>query len=225
MEKWKKSFKLIKYAYDFKGSISRAIFLAVLAIVFLAVTSKIFEIKSFACSVILMFISFNVLLQAKEDLMFFSMVKASPFRKFFDICFADGVVLLSGIVTYAFYGVVMILFFGHTDIDGLCCGSMFVLNSLCIMIFTGFFAVINKYYIRVYIVTFILFYIIPDIYKEVASKLLDNAFREHKAFAFGLGICMILLANITAMRVRRLLYRKEASKNMLSMGLRKAETT
>lgn len=217
----KKSFKLLRYSHNFKGM------MGVMALLFAA--SIFIDILAFEYGYdkqilgnILLFLALTVPMQLKEDLMLSQMLVSSGLRRFFDVNFADILLLLGSLASYWINIVFVILLCEEGKIVGSSIAMLFLTLGCWIGIMTVSFGFIMKsmlFSFFMYIIIGIPCGVLMLCIEELSEKGVWNL---GKVQACIIGTCFVLVGNLVAMSLRRAFYRKPLSRFASSEGLKKA---
>lgn len=219
MGKWKTCFKVLKYSHNFSKSIwLAAIFLLLGLGLFVGVVKL--DIYFAIVPALFILLSFAMLLQLKEDLIFSAMVCTSSKRRFFDTLFSDVLQVSAGIVTYLIYGILVFLFLKNEAVEKYYAANALWVSSLCIAVFMVFLPTYLKYYWPSLITTWFLYMLFQE-YLDYFSDAGKTLISVSTPTGFWMGLGVVLAGGVISVVLRRLLYKKPLSKWMVREYLKK----
>ncbi len=216
----KKSFKLLKYAYHLKNNI---ILMAVLmaVVIIIDILTYRFGYNLLLIGSVISLLAFVVPLQLKEDLMLSQMLVSSGFRRFFDVNFADALLLLGSLSSFWMNAVIMLLFYEDGSIEGNTKVGLLLTMGCAVGILTMFHSVLMKHMI----ISFFMYFVVGvglGVAMAVIEELGERGLLPGIVPTFVISTCVVLLGNLVAMALRRAMYKKPLSRFASSEGLKKA---
>ena len=221
MGKWKTCFKLLKYSQNFKSIIWGAIIFFLLGLGMFVGVVKL-DIRFAMASAILILLSFTMLLQLKEDLIFSDMVCTSSKRRFFDTVFSDVLWVSAGVAAYLIYAVMVFLFLENGNVEEFYAKNVLWISGLVIMVIMGFLPVSFKYYWPS-LITLNLLNMMFLKYIDYLTEAGKTLIRVSTPMGFWMGLGMVLAGGVLSVVLRRILYKKPLSKWMVRQYLKKME--
>lgn len=219
MGRWKTCFKLLKYSHNFSRSIWLAAILLLLGLGLFVGVVKL-DIYFAIVPALFILLSFAMLLQLKEDLIFSAMVCTSSKRRFFDTLFSDVLLVSAGVATYLVYGVLVFLFVKNVKIEEFYAANVLWVSSLCIAVFMVFLPTYLKYYWPSLITTWFLYMLFQE-YLDYFSDAGKTLISVSTPTGFWMGLGVVLAGGVISVVLRRLLYKKPLSKWMVREYLKK----
>ncbi len=217
----RKSFKLLRYSHNFKGMMS------VMAVLFVA--AIIIDILAFKFGYdvqilgnFLLFLALTVPLQLKEDLMLSQMLVSSGLRRFFDVNFADILLLSGSLVSYWLNVIFVILLYEEGKVVGSGIAVLFLTIGCGIGIITVFFGFMMKSILFSFFMYFIMGIPCGVLMACMEDLIEEGVLNPGKSLAFVIGTCFVLVGNLIAMALRRAFYKRPLSRFACSEGLKKA---
>lgn len=213
----KKSFKLLRYGHDIKGNTIAII--ALLAGIILAyyLTFGV-DFRMQLIAYVLLFFCFMIPLQIKEDLMLSRMLASSGLRRFFDVNFADILLLVGSLASFWINAGAVLLFFKEGALEGSTTAGLLLTSGCSIGILTIFQGLMVKQ-MAASIGMYFSVCVCVGIMEEIIE---DFTWNPGKVQALIIGACFVLMGNLIAMWLRRKMYKKPLSKYANSEGLKKA---
>lgn len=219
MANLKKSFKLLRYSHNFKGMMG-VMALLFAAAIFIDILAFEFGYDVQMLGNILLFLALTVPMQLKEDLMLSQMLVSSGLRRFFDVNFADILLLLGSLASYLINIVFVVLLCEEGKVMGSGITTLFLTIGCVIGIITfGFMMKSMLFSFFIYFIIGIPCVVLMAGIEELIEKDMWN---PGKLQAFVIGTCFVLVGNLIAMALRRKLYKKPLSRFAGSEDLRKA---
>jgi len=221
MANLKKSFKLLRYSHNFKGMMG-VMALLFAASIFVDILAFEFGYDVQMMGNILLFLALTVPMQLKEDLMLSQMLVSSGLRRFFDVNFADILLLLGSLASYLIKIIFVVLLCEEGKVMGSNITALFLTIGCVIGIITVSFGFMMKSMLFSFFIYFIIG--IPCVVLMACiEKLIEkDMLNPGKLQAFVIGTCFVLVGNLLAMYFRRKLYRKPLSRFAGSEDLKKA---
>ncbi len=211
----KKSFRLLKYTYNFKLNIVGAVVFLVLGIPMLLV-----DVKSSFLGGLYLLIAPYILIQMLYNLLFGQMVAASPKKQFLEIHCVD---ILSSIINMVVYTLVVLVTRGvHGDVgENMEALGMVIPFAMSVVIISIYYGACYKYMVAGTILFACSFMLVYGLSLSELSQRLVERFQFNYCSAYLIGMVLILMGNGISAGMRRCFYKKPYSP--LSMGsLRKA---
>ncbi len=211
----KKSFRLLKYTYNFRLNIAGAVIFLVLGIPMLLV-----DVESSILGGMYLLIAPYMLIQMLYSLVFGQMVAASPKKQFLEIQCVD---ILSGVINIVVYTLVVWVVRGvHGGAgENIAALGMVIPFAAMIVIISVYYGACYKYMVAGTILFAFTYMVLYGIVMSELSQRLVERFQLNFGSAYLIGMVLILMGNGISAWMRRCLYKKPYSP--LSMGsLRKA---
>lgn len=213
----KKSFKLLRYGHDIKGNtITIIALLAGIILAYYLTFGVDFGMQLIAY--VLLFFCFMIPLQIKEDLMLSRMLASSGLRRFFDVNFADILLLVGSLASFWINARAVLLFFKEGALEGSTTAGLLLTSGCSIGILTIFQGLMVKQ-MAASIGMYFSVCVCVGIMEEIIE---DFTWNPGKVQALIIGTCFVLMGNLIAMWLRRKMYKKPLSKYANSEGLKKA---
>lgn len=219
MGKWKTCFKLLKYSQNFNRTIWTAVIVLLLGLGLFVGVVKI-DLSFVILSVLLIMLSFAMLLELKEDLIYPAMVCTSSKRRFFDTLFSDVLLVSAGIATYLIYGILVFLFLRNGSVEEFYAANALWVSSLCIAVFMVFLSMYPKYYWLSCITVWFLYMLFQE-YIDLLSESGKTLISVSTPVGFWMGLGVVLAGGVISVVTRRLLYKKPLSKWIVREYLKK----
>lgn len=213
----KKSFKLLRYGHDIKGNIIATIALVAVIILAYYLTYGV-DITLQLLGYVLLFYIFMIPLQIKEDLMLSQMLASSGLRRFFDINFADLLLLVGSLASFWINAGVVLLFFKEGALKGSTTGGLLLTSGCCI----GVLAIYQGLMVKQMTASIGMYFSVCVCVGILEEIIEDFAWNPGKVQACIIGTCFVLVGNLIAMALRRKMYKKPLSKYANSESLKKA---
>lgn len=222
--KWKKTIKLLSYSYKFKWNMWVGVLYLAIAVLFFWSGLRN-GARDIMCSMTFLFLWMNVWLQMKDNLMFSSMIQASPRKRMLDITFSDAQMLLSSFITYLIEGSILVGYTLHHDVErlgGLSVATTLLISAFLLMSISFLMGTFNKYFFSSLILWFFAFVIIYGMPDVSAIDALGNLAQGDSIRALIIGLGLVAISGIGSGILRRLLYKKPISKYSGSSNLYKS---
>lgn len=219
MGRWKTCFKLLKYSQNFNRSIWGAIIFFLMGLGLFVGVVKL-DIYFAIAPALFLLLSFTMLLQLKEDLIFSAMVCASSKRRFFDTLFSDVQLVSAGVAVYLIYGVLVLLFLENGNVEEFYAANVLWVSSLCIAVFMVFLSMYPKYYWTSLITVWFLYMFFQE-YLDYLTEAGKTFIRVSTPIGFWMGLGVVLAGGVISVVIRRLLYKKPLSKWIVREYLKK----
>ncbi len=221
MANLKKSFKLLRYSHNFKGMMG-VMALLFAAAIFIDILAFEYGYDFQILGNFLLFLALTIPLQLKEDLMLSQMLVSSGLRRFFDVNFADILLLLGSLASYLINIVFVVLLCEEGKIAGSSIAMLFLTLGCGIGMITVLFGFMMKSMLFSFFAYFIMS-ISRGVLMACIEKLIEkDMLNPSKLQAFVIGTCFVLVGNLIAMTLRRAFYKKPLSRFASSEGLKKA---
>ncbi len=222
--KWKKTLRLLSYSYKFQWNMwVGVLYLAIAVIAFCFGLRS--GVKAIMCSMLFMYLWMNIWLQLKDNLMFSSMIQASPRKRMLDITFSGVQMFLSSFITYLIEGSIFLGYAKHHGVEqpgGLSVATTLFICAFLLICVNFYLGVYNKYYFSSLVFwtfTCMIIYGMSDI---SSIDALGNLVQGDPVKAFIIGLGLVALSGMGAGILRRLLYKKPISKYSGSSNLYKS---
>lgn len=219
MGRWKICFKLLKYSHNFSRSIWLAAIFFLLGLGLFVGVVKL-DIYFAIVPALFILLSFAMLLQLKEDLIYSAMVCTSSKRRFFDTLFSDVLLVSAGMAPYLIYGVLVFLFVENGNVEEFYAANVLWVSSLCIAVSMVFLTTYLKYCWPSLIMIWFLYMLFQE-YLDYLSDAGKTLIRVSTPTGFWMGLGVVLAGGVISVVLRRLLYKKPLSKWMVREYLKK----
>ena len=217
IENLKKSLKLLRYGHDLKSNmIGMAVLLAGIIIIYFLTYKVDFRLQMLAY--VLLFFCFMIPLQIKEDLMLSRMLASSGLRRFFDVNFADILLLVGSLASFWINAGAVLLFFKEGALEGSTTAGLLLSSGCGIGICTMF----QGFVVKKMAASIGMYFSVCVCGGIMVAIIEDFAWNPGKVLALVIGTCFVLVGNLIAMVLRRKMYKKPLSKYANSEGLKKA---
>ncbi len=214
IDKWKKTLRLLRYSYKFKWNLwVGVLYLAIAVIAFWSGLRN--EARDLMFSMTFLFLWMNVGLQLKDNLMFSSMIQASPRKRMLDITLSDVYVCLGCFTTYLIEGGIFVGYMQHHGVErlgGLSIATTLLLAAFLLMSLSFYMGIFNKYFFLSVFLWTLAVMMIFGMSNISSIDALDGLVQGDPIRAFIIGLGLVALSGIGSCILRRLLYKKPISK-------------
>lgn len=215
MQELKKSWKLLKYTYQFKTNIAVAVFFMVLGIFWMPLNNP----TGWHVAVIYFYIGPCMLVQLNYNLLYAGQVASSTQRKVLDTSFPNVIGLCSSLISYIITAVYIIVSGNLNPMDEISRGNVLVMAGVVMAVAIIYYGAAFKYFV----VSTILFGICFGLVYACGMAFLKLSGVEISMISGGfIGLAIVVAANGLAVLMRRALYKLPSSPLAGGRSLRKA---
>lgn len=211
----KKSWKLLKYAYQVKANVALAVFIVVLGILWLLVEG----VECIHLGICYIFMGPTMLVQVQYNTMQANLVAASPQRRCLDSTFPDILVLISCVAAYLL-GIVYLWVYSLLNPQAsLNYGMLLITTAVTMVVVLLYFSVAYKSFL-IGTLSFIFGFVL--VLTSGITFVEKCATQVSLSAGALIGLGLVLVGNAGAVLLRRALYKKPISPFSGGMMLRKA---
>lgn len=145
----KKSWKLLKYTYQFKTNMALALFFVVLGVIWFGIDG----VSGLHLAAMYVYLGPVMLVQLTYNLLFANLVASSAKKKVLERAFPNVISIVSGLISFAFAVIYMIVYSNAHPTDEMSGGNMLIVVGLVMAVTIIYYSVAFK----IFVVSTILF--------------------------------------------------------------------